>query len=209
MTDPSSRSAVPPPTSGRDWTPLLGLVLLLLAGGLAVAKAWGQGPANLQTGSSVSTFYPAVLAYEYAAFPITGALLLAWVVLVALWLKHLRQPLRRRTASVAVAMTTVALLWSGLSTLQQLLIGYTHVETLTTGARDYHLGIRTALDGDYFFIVSQCPHEQRRCTAYGVAPVAPDERADFSRFTLTIGSAPDALVIQTPSRTIPFRVPTP
>jgi hypothetical protein len=209
MTDPPSHTEPLPRSSGKAWTLGLSLVPLLLAGGLALAKVFGEGPADLQTGHHISTVYPAVLAYEYAALPITGAIFLAWVLLVANALGRLRQPQGRRTALVAVGVTSVALLWAGLSTLPQLFVGYTHLTGVTTGPHNYHLGIRTALDGDFFFVVSQCPHGQFRCIAYGVTSVDQDERSDLSKVRLTIGKTAQALVIETASRTIPFTLPAP
>ena len=51
MTEPSSRIQTPPLAPGRNWTLPLSLILLLLAGLLALAKAFGQGLADLQAGS--------------------------------------------------------------------------------------------------------------------------------------------------------------
>ncbi len=88
----------------------------------------------------------------------------------------------------------------------QLFVGYEHLKSATAGGQDYHLGIRTALDGDYFFVLTRCSH-WRRCTAYGVAPVNVTERRDLSSVRLAIEDAPGSVVIQTASRTIPFRLP--
>jgi hypothetical protein len=209
MTDASFRTEAQPRPSGKDRTLSLSLGLLLLAGGLALAKGLGQGPAHLQAGHQIRTIYVAVLAYEYAALPITGSIFLAWVLLVAVGLRHLRQPPGRQTAFIAGGVTSLALLWAGLSTLPQLFVGYEHLKSMPIGAEDYHLGIRTALDGDFYFVVSQCPRRQLRCAAYGVTAIDVTERADLSHVRLAIGNTTRALVIQTPSRTIPVTLPPP
>ena len=208
MTDASFRTEAQPRPSGKDRTLSLSLGLLLLASGLALAKGLGQGPAHLQAGHQIHTFYAAVLAYEYAALPITGSIFLAWVLLVAVGLKRLRQPPGRQTALIAGGVTSLALLWAGLSTLPQLFVGYEHLKSMTMGAEDYYLGIRTAMDGDFYFVVTQCPHRQLRCVAYGVTAVDPAERADLSHVRLAIDTT-QALVIQTASRTIPVILPPP
>jgi hypothetical protein len=193
--------------TGRDRTLMLSLGLLLLASGLALAKSLGEGLAHLQTGSQIRTFYAAVVAYEYGALPATGLIFLGWVFLVAVGFRRFRQPAVRRTALVAVGLTSLALLWAGLSTLPQLLVGYSHLSSVSTDADDYHLGVRTALDGDFFFILSQCPHGQLRCTAYGVAGVKPDEHDALSDSRLTMGDTDETLTIQTATRRIPVRLP--
>jgi hypothetical protein len=187
--------------SGRDWRLLLSLSFVVLAAGLAVVKWLGQGPAHLQSGH-ISTFYVAVLAYEYAALPITALISLAWLLLVMTWLWRLRQPVHWQTAVVPIAVTTAALLWAAVSTLPQLFVGYEHLKTATVGGEDYHLGVRTALDGDLYFVVSRCPHRQLRCDAYGVAAVDATEWSDLSEVELA-GDTSQGLVIQTVSRTIP------
>jgi hypothetical protein len=193
----------------KDRTLSVSLGVLLLAGGLALAKGLGQGLAHLQASPyQITTFYAAVLVYEYAALPITGAIFLAWVVLVAIGLRRLRQPQGWRNALIAVGVTSLALLWAGLSTLPQLFVGYGHLNSMTMGADDYHLGIRTALDGDFFFVVTRCPHRQLRCAAYGATAVNVAERDDLSHVRLALDST-QALVIQTPSRTIPVTFPPP
>jgi hypothetical protein len=208
MSDASFRTKVQPRPSGKDRTLSLSLGLLLLSGGLALAKGLGQGLADLQAGHQIRTFYVAVLAYEYAALPITGSIFLAWVLLVAVGLRRLHQPRGRQTALIAGGVTSLALLWAGLSTFPQLFVGYEHLKSMTMGAEDYYLGIRTALDGDFFFVVTQCPHRQLRCAAYGVAAVDAAERADLSHVRLATDTT-QALVIQTASRTIPGHTPAP
>jgi hypothetical protein len=205
MTEPSSRAEVPSRHGAKDRTVRLSLALLLLAGGVALAKALGGGPAHLQTGE-IQTFYVAVLAYEYAAVPVTCLIFLAWVFLVVAAIRRFRQPAAaaRRIPLVALGVTSLALLTAGFSTLQQLFVGYRHLESVTTGADDYHLGVRTALDGDFFFVVTECPHGQQRCTAYGVAAVNVDEHAEVPNARLTVDSTAQTLLIQTASRTIPF-----
>jgi hypothetical protein len=207
MTEPSFRAEASPRLAGKNWTVGFSLLLLLLAGGLALAKALGGGPAHLQTGH-IRTIYAAVLAYEYGAVPVTALIFLAWVFLVAVGIGRFRQPAVRRTPLVAAGVTSLALLWAGLSTLPQLLVGYSHLNSVTAGEDDYHLGVRTALDGDFFFVLSQCPHGQLRCTAYGVAPVAADERDGLSQARLTVDNTTHALAIQTAARTIPLAVET-
>jgi hypothetical protein len=207
MTDPSFGVEGQPSTFRKDWAPRLGAVLLLLAGGLAVAKALGDGPANLQRGHQTSTSYAAVLAYEYAAVPITGAIVVAWALLVSVGLRRLRRRLAPRTALVAVGVASVALVWAGLSAFPQLFVGYEHLTSVTTAGEKYHLGIRTALDGDFYFVVTRCPHQQHRCTAYGVAPVDIDDRDDVSRVRLTVEDTGQGVVIQTANRDIPFKFP--
>ena len=53
----------------RRWPLWLSLGLVLMAGGLAVARALGEGPLHLQTGVHVRTVYAATLAYAYGALP--------------------------------------------------------------------------------------------------------------------------------------------
>ena len=202
ISDASVRSEARHRPSGRDYTLPPSLGLLLLAGGLALAKSLGEGPADLQAGSRIRTVYMAVLAYEYAALPITAAIFLAWVLLVVIGLRRRRRRRSWRIALMAWSVASLALLWAGRSTFRQLFVGYEHLTSLTIGAEDYHLGVRTAMDGDFFFVVTQCPQRQLHCTAYGVAAVDAAEFADLSHARLALDTN-QALVIETTSRAIP------
>jgi hypothetical protein len=115
--------------------------------------------------------------------------------------------MRRQSTLIAAGVTSLALLWASVSTLPQLFVGYEHLKSTTRDAEDYHLGIRTALDGDFFFVVTRCPHRQLRCAAYGVTGVEPAEREDLSNARLATGNTPQSLVILTASRTIPVTLP--
>lgn len=193
-----------PEHSNSTPTVWVSIGLLLLAGALALAKALGEGPAHLQSAGQVTVVYAAARTYQYAAFPVTAGMLLMWALVAKAAASGIRQTLRRRASLVALGLSSVAVVWAGLSTLPQLFVGYEHVAGVTVGADDYHVGVRTALDGDDFYIVSVCPHGQWRCTAYGVAPVGIDERPVASRVRLSADVAGQGVVIVTPARSLPF-----
>jgi hypothetical protein len=193
-------------TPSRDWRIWLSLGMLALAGGLAIAKYFGEALAGLQTGGHAHTLYPAALVYAYGAGPIAMVAvgvcsLLGWV-----WVTRLRTRTSNARASAAVAIASVALIWIGWSALPRLFVGYEHVTSTARGGAEYQLGVRTALDGDDFFVVSLCPGGQMFCEAYGIAPVGLDERDDWSRIRLEFAMN-DALTILTPVREIPVRLP--
>jgi hypothetical protein len=209
MTDFAAHKESQQRSSGSDWTLSLALGLVVLAGGLAVAKAFGEGPANLQRGSHTRTAYVAVLTYEYGAFPFTVLLLLASVLITVVALRRLRQPTGQRTAWVALGATSLALLWAGWNTLPQLFVGYQHLASVTVGAEQYQLGLRTALDGDDYFVVSRCQQWLLNCDAYGVAPIAPEERSALDQVRLEPEPVTKTLAIRTAARSIPVTLPLP
>ncbi|MEQ1574489.1 MAG: hypothetical protein ABL993_09615 [Vicinamibacterales bacterium] len=195
--------------SSRAWPVWLGLGMLVVAGGLALAKHFGEGPAHLQSGGQVRTLYAAALAYAYGAVPVTGVALGVWVLLGVVWTRRLRAQRDHKTALAAVGVASAALLWVGWSTLPQLFVGYQHLMSTAHDGDRYQLGVRTALDGDDFFIVSRCPRGQVFCEAHGIAPVEPAERGDWSRIQLQPENATHTLSIHTPTRVIPVTLRLP
>ena len=71
----------------RLWPLWLSLGLVLMAGGLAVARALGEGPLHLQTGGQVRTVYVATLVYAYGALPATAIALGASILSGVAWLR--------------------------------------------------------------------------------------------------------------------------
>lgn len=193
----------------RHWPLWLSLGMLLMAGGLAAARALGEGPLHLQTGSQVRTVYAATLAYAYGALPATAIALGVLVLLGVTWGNRLRARANHTTARAAVGVALVAVACVAWSALPRAFIGYQHLGSVTHGSDDYRLGVRTALDGDDFFVVSRCPREQTYCEAHGIAAVQAAERGSLSQIRLLRGNATSALAIHTPTRVIPVRVEAP
>ena len=192
-----------------NWMFWLSLGSLLLAGGLALAKYFGAGPGQLVSGGHIRIPYIAVLAYTYGALPVTAVVLLICILLSSVWVWQLLQRVAGKTAFVGVSLAMFALLWSGWSTMPRFFVGYQHLTSLSLGADVYHLGMRTAFDGDYFFVVSKCPRGQLNCDAYGIAPIEQAERADPAAIRLEAEGATGILRIQTPARAIPVTFPIP
>ncbi len=190
----------------RLWPLCLSLALLLMAGGLAVAKALGEGPLHLQTGVQVRTVYAATLAYAYGALPATAIALGALALLAVAWL---RARSRHTAAHVAVGLALVAVGWVVWSAWPRMLIGYQHLQSVVEAGDEYRLGVRTALDGDDFYVVSRCPHGQSSCEAHGIAAVRAEERNHLPQIRLVRDVATSALAIHTPTRVIPVRVEAP
>lgn len=190
----------------RPWPLWLSLGLLLMAGGLAVARALGEGPLHLQTGVQVRTVYAATLAYAYGALPATAIALVALILLGLAWL---RARANNTAARSAVGVALVAVAWVVWTALPRAFVGYQHLLSVTHADDDYRLGVRTALDGDDFFVVSRCPRGQTFCEAHGIAAVQAAERGSWSQIRLLPGNATSALAIHTPTRVIPVRVDGP
>ena len=180
-----------------------------MAGGLALARYLGEGPAHLQTGSQVRTLYAAALAYAYGAVPLTGVALGVWASLAVVWARRRRAGGNHKIALAAVGLASVALFWVGWSTLPQLFIGYQHLMSTQHDGDQYRLGVRTASDGDDFLVVSRCPRGEMFCEAYGIAPVQFGERDDWSRIQLQSEDATNSLSIHTPTRVIPVQLRRP
>jgi hypothetical protein len=189
--------------SNVAWPVWLGLALLCVASGLAFAKHFGEGPAHVQTGTQVRTLYAATLVHEYLAIPVAAAALGVSVLLALVAVRRLRARRDHKNAMAAAAMACVAPLWVGWSTLPQLFVGYRHLMSTVHGRDRCQLGVRTALDGDDFFVVSRCPSGQLFCEAYGIASVEPAERSDWNHIQLQPGDASNTLSIRTPTRVIP------
>lgn len=192
-----------------EWTPWLSLGSLLMAGGLALAKHFGEGPSQLVSGGHIRVFYVAVLAYNYGTIPVTALTLLAWLLLTVVGIGRLRQRTGWKTALAAVSVATFALLWAGWSTLPKFFANYQHLTSTTFGADDYHLGVRMALDGDDYFVVSKCPHGGLSCDAYRIAPVDQADKRNLAAVRLETEEATDTLSIHTPTRVIPVTLPIP
>lgn len=192
--------------SSRVWPTWLGAGMLAVAGGLAVAKHFGEALAHLQTGSHARTVYPAGLVYAYGAVPM--AALAAGVCACLGWRAVIgrRQQIGDAGAVRAFAMSCLALGWIGWSALPRVFVGYEHVARATSAVAEYQLGVRTALDGDDFYVVTACAGGRVGCEAYGIAPVAWDEKGASGRIRLEIDSA-GALTIRTPVRAIPVTLP--
>ncbi|GIV95784.1 MAG: hypothetical protein KatS3mg057_0441 [Herpetosiphonaceae bacterium] len=188
----------------QDWTIMLGLGAVIVAGMLAIARAFGEIPASLQSGQHASTHYWAVLAYAYLALPSTAIILLNGIILIIVWTRRHRHKNHRRTTSIAVALSILALLWAGYHTLPQLFISYRHLTSIATGSGRYYLGIREAIDGDSFFMISLCKRGGLKCESYGVSFVEYAERAHLQDIRLDIDAATNTLYIRTPIRSIPI-----
>jgi hypothetical protein len=195
--------------SNRAWPVWLSLGALVVASGLAVVKHFGEGLSDLQTGSHVRTLYPAALAYASGALPVTAVALGVWLLLGVVWARRRRARTDHRTALAAAGVASVALLWIGWSTLPQLFIGYQHLASTAQDGDRYQLGVRTALDGDDFFVVSWCPGGQMWCEADGIAPVEEAERRDWSLIHFQLEHATNMLSIHTPTRVIPVTLRLP
>jgi hypothetical protein len=200
----SKRFALP-----KDWTLVLGGGTLILASGLAIVKLFGEGPAHLQSGQHTRSLYWAVLAYAYVALPATGVILLAWASLFVVWLARLTRKTPSRNALVAAGVSSLALLWASASTLPQLFVGYRHLATVTEDSRQYHLGVRTALDGDDFYVVSACRRGNPMCEAYASVSVDYTEKACLRSVRLETGTTAAALYIRTDTRLIPVTINPP
>ena len=190
----------------RPWPIWLGAGMLAVAGGLAIARHFGGALAHLQTGSHARTVYAAGLIYAYGAVP--TAVLAVGVAACLGWrsVAGRRTPAGDAGALRAFAMSCLALAWIGWSALPRVFVGYEHVARATGAGAEYQLGVRTALDGDDFFVVSACPGGRAACEAYGIAPVAWDEKGQWSRIRLEI-DRDGALTIRTPARTTPVSLP--
>ncbi len=195
--------------SHRTWPVWCSLGMLALAIGLAVARHFGEGPMHLQTGGQVRTHYAAALAYAYGAVPLTAVALGVWALLGVVWANRRRTQADHASALAAVGVASVAVLWLAWSTLPHLFVGYQHVASIAHDGDRYQLGVRTALDGDDFLIVSRCRRGQVFCEAHGIAPVEPAERDAWSRIQLQAESETSTLSIRTPTRVIPIRLRQP
>ena len=184
----------------------LSLGLVLMAGGLAVARALGEGPLHLQTGVHVRTVYAATLAYAYGALPAAAIALAALILLGVAWL---RAQVNHTAARAAVGLALVAVAWVVWTALPVAFVGYQHLLSVMHAGDEYRLGVRTALDGDDFFVVSRCPRGQAFCEAHGIAAVDAAERGSWSQIRPLQGDATIALAIHTPTRVIPVRVEGP
>jgi hypothetical protein len=196
-------------TARMEWTFWFSLGSLLMTGGLALAKHFGDGPTQLTSGQHIRTFYVAVLAYTYGAFPVTALALMACALLAAVWILRLRQATGRKRALAAVSVALVALLWASWSTLPLVFVGYQHLTSTVLGADSYHLGVRKALDGDDYFVISKCLRGQLSCDAYGIALVEQADRTNLAAVRLETQGASNALSIHTATQTIPVTLPTP
>jgi hypothetical protein len=183
--------------------------MLLMAGGLAAARALGEGLLHLQTGSQVRTMYAATLAYAYGSLPATATALGVLVLLGVAWSDRLRAQANHTAARAAVGVALVAVTWVVWNAWPRAFVGYQHLLSVMHAGDEYRLGVRTALDGDDFFVVSRCPRGQMFCEARGIAAVEAAERNSWPQIRLLPGNPTSALAIHTPTRVIPVRVEAP
>ena len=201
-------------TGGRNWRMLLGIGALVLAVLISISRFLGEEPANLQGDlendrpiDKIAVFYWAVLFYYYARIPLAGIILLVVLILMVVLLYEATKKTSSSTTWAAIRLSVLALAIAVFSLFSP--IGYKH---LTSGQFDgytYNLGLRTAMDGDNFYIIGKCDRFGIRCDCYAFSSV---ESLDYVDYDQTLLQTPSLLqdaktkiiYIKTKGRTIPI-----
>lgn len=194
----------------KDWTVFLGVGTLLLAGLIVISWALGGEFVDLQTYNPPVTvlFYWACIFNEYLAPLLTGIVLLSTVVLLWVWTMQLARRIQRWPIKAAVGLSFLAaslltLVLVAASLMGQLLVGYTHLSSAESDRYTYRLGVRTAMDGDNFYVVCQCGRLGLCCDCRGVAS-ASDPYETWASAKLERDALSNSIHIKVGERIIPI-----
>ena len=200
-------------TGCRNWRMSLSIGAMVLAVLISISGFFGGEPANLQGDlendrpiDKITVFYWAVLFYYHARVPLAGIILLVVLILMVVLLYEATNKTNSSTTWAAIGLSVLALAIAVFSLFLPLLVGYHH---LTSGQFDgyrYNLGLRTAMDGDNFYIIGKCDRFGIRCDCYAVSYV---QYLDYDQTLLQTPSlVQDAktkiIYIKTKGRTIPI-----
>jgi hypothetical protein len=187
----------------KDWTLLIGGTTFILAGLLALAMPYGIIPANLQTDGYSRSIHWVVVAYIRLSAPILGLSIIASVILFAATVVRIENKERWAiTALLAFWLSLLAIVLSMYGIFPLLLIGYEPITSFETIDFKYHLGIKTAFDGDYFWVVSKCDRWNISCEYRGITSVEQEEKSQVENTYLECGRNTNSLTIRTPQRAI-------
>ena len=112
---------------------------------------------SLPNGSSAPVYYPAVMLYNYTAETLATAILLAAIVLVALWVPQaLRRLPRYQLNGLAVALVLAGTALACWASIPNLLVTYRHVDRAELGGHVYQLGVRYSISGNNAYVLCDC-----------------------------------------------------
>jgi hypothetical protein len=187
----------------KDWTLLIGGTVSILAGLLALAMPYGIIPAKLQTDGYSRSIHWVVVAYIRLSAPILVLSIIASAILFAATIVRIENRERwATTALLAFWLSLLAVVLSVYGIFPLLLIGYEPITSLETIDFKYHLGMRTAFDGDYFWVVSKCDRWDISCEYRGITSVEQEEKSQVESTYLECGQNTNLLTIRTPQRAI-------
>jgi hypothetical protein len=187
----------------KDWTLLIGGTVFILAGLLTLAMPYGIIPAHLQTDGYSRSIHWVVVAYIRLSAPILGLSMIACAILFAATIVRIEN--RERWATIALLafwLSLLAVVLSVYSISPLLFVGYEPIASLETIDFKYHLGMRTAFDGDYFWVISKCDRWNISCEYRGIISVEEEEKSQMENTYLECGRNINLLTIRTPQRTI-------
>ncbi|MEG3961033.1 MULTISPECIES: hypothetical protein [unclassified Microcoleus] len=117
--------------------------------------------------------------------PLTGIILLVVLILMVVPLYEATNKTNSSTTWAAIGLSVLALAIAVFSLFSQF-VGYQH---LTSGQFDgyrYNLGLRTAMDGDNFYIIGKCDRLGIRCDCYAVSSVESLDYVDYDETFLQL-----------------------
>lgn len=200
----------------KNWKMLLGIGVLVLAVLISISGFLGGEPANLQGDlendrpiDKITVFYWAVLFYNHGGMPLTGIILLVVLVLMVVPLYEATKKTNSSTTWAAIGLSVLALAIAVFCLFSQLFVGYDHLASAEFDGYRYNLGLRTAIDGDNFYIIGKCDRFGIRCDCYAVSPFEPSDNSDDSyENSRTLSLERDAktkiIYIKTENRKIPI-----
>lgn len=201
-------------TGWENWKLWLSIGAMVLAVSICISGFLGQEPARLQgslanyrPSDKITVFYWAVLFYN-ASLQLTGIILLLALILMVVLNYEETQKKNSSTTWAAITLSVLALAISVFSMFPNLFVGYEHVTSAEFDGYRYNLGLRTAMDGDYFYVIGKCDRLGIRCDCYAVDPVDYEDYNSQENLSRTLRLQQDAktkiIYIKTKHRNIPI-----
>ncbi len=181
---------------------LLSITVFVLTILLALATPHGIIPAHLQTGGQGRSIHWIVVAYIKLIAPIFYLSVFTTLILFVAQIIR-SQSDHRTTTTLAVWLSLLAIVLAGYSSLSLFAIGYEPLNGIETPDSKYHLGMRTAMDGDYFWIISKCDRWNFACEYRGITNVITAEKSQPGNTRLEYDKNTGVLLIRTTERVIP------
>jgi hypothetical protein len=186
----------------QDWVVFLGLAVFIVTALLALAQPYGIIPAYLQTGGQGRSSHWIVVAYVTSIAPIFCLSIVNILILSVVQIARVQREYQS-TNTLPIGLSFLAIILAGYSSLPLLWIGYEPITSIETPNSKYHLGMRTAIDGDYFWIVSKCDRWNFDCEYRGITGVVNEEKLWPENARLEYNKNTGVLLIRTTERAIP------
>ncbi len=145
----------------KYWSLFLGITTFIIGGLITLSSKFETRLNNLEIGGQpITIYYWANLFYEHLAYPLTGFILLAIVVLTFVLMFQWSQERQRQAilTTFGAFLSVAAFVLSLLGILPNFWVGYTHLDVANFNEHQYNLGVKVAIDGDFSYIICTCDH---------------------------------------------------